>query len=109
MAGIHVGRIRTCETDVPVSTPFQLLPAPTASRWADVAPSPIGPVWSPWPAPSVATLKRSNVWAPPVIHTVTWMPPSIVHLVPLDPVVEASPSLLRRIGARIAGFFRRSR
>jgi hypothetical protein len=92
-----------------VSTPFQLLPSPSAIRWIDVAPSPIGRVWSPWPAPALSTLQRSNVWAAPIIHTVTWMPPSIVHLAPPDPIVEATPSWWRRIGTRVASLFRRSR
>ncbi|MBT4983047.1 MAG: hypothetical protein HOJ85_13955 [Ilumatobacter sp.] len=92
-----------------MSTPFQLLPAPTALRWTDPAPSPIGPVWSPWPEPALSTLKRSNVWPAPIIHTVSWMPPSIVHLAPPDPAVDNMASWWRRLVTRVAGLFRRSR
>jgi hypothetical protein len=44
-------------------------------------------VWSPWPSPHVATLKRSNVWPAPTVYKITWWaPPSIIHLAPADPV-----------------------
>jgi hypothetical protein len=78
-------------------------------RWADAPPSAIGPAWSLWPAPNVATLKRSNVWAAPIIHAVTWMPPSVVHLAPPDVIVDAPPTWWHRLGNRVSGFFRRSR
>ncbi len=92
-----------------MSTPFHLLPAAGAIRWFDAPPSAIGPVWSPWPAPSIATLKRSNVWAPPIVHTVTWMPPSIVHLAPPDPIDAPRPLWWRRAANRLVTLFRRPR